>query len=115
MSKPKIVEETPISIVELKAEINKIKKRDEELGFRSAKTEEYVNSFAKISQAKAKELYEEVEKLKVPRVTHENIIKIIDILPKNAEEVKVVLNGFNITVTKENQEKIASLVKKVIG
>ena len=38
-----ILSETPVSAYQLKEELEKIKKRDKELNFRAAKTEEHLN------------------------------------------------------------------------
>jgi len=40
------ISEKPISISELKQELEKIKKRDKELNFRAARTEEYLQHFS---------------------------------------------------------------------
>ena len=54
-----ILDENPISMYELKAELEKIKKRDKELNFRSARTEEYLNQVAALSK-KPSDLYEAI-------------------------------------------------------
>jgi DNA-directed RNA polymerase subunit F len=112
MTKPKIISETPISMAEAKSEIEKVKKRDSELNFRSTRTEEYLNVFAKLSKSKADELKEKLEKLKIPRLGQEHIIKVIDILPQTGDELKVVLQGYPLTITKENMQKIVNAVKE---
>ncbi|MCK4670704.1 MAG: hypothetical protein KAT43_05885 [Nanoarchaeota archaeon] len=112
MAKAKIIDEKPMTMAELKEEIAKAKKKADEQGFRAQKTEEYLNIFVKISAKKALEIKEEIEKLKVPRLSENHIIKIIDIMPETVEELKVVMQGYPITVTKENMAKIAEVVKK---
>ncbi len=101
----------PVNLNEVKAELEKIKKRDKELNFRAQKTLEYAQQMAKLGIEKAKELYKKLEGLKIPRLKDNHFHKIIDILPKTEEEVKVVVQGFNIAVTKENCKKIADIVK----
>jgi DNA-directed RNA polymerase subunit F len=108
--KPTILNETPISMSEVKSELSRIKKRDEELNFRSAKTEEYLNQFSPLSSAKVEELKKKLEGLKIPRLKPEHIVKIIDILPGTLDDVKAFLQGQTITVTQENQKKIADAV-----
>jgi DNA-directed RNA polymerase subunit F len=114
MTKPDIIEEAPITMAELKDELKKIKKRDEELNFRAEKTEEYLQQFTILKDKEAKELYKKVEGLDVPRLRPEHIVKIIDILPASTDEVKLVLQGYTITVTKENMKRIADVVKEFI-
>jgi len=75
---PEIIEMKPISLSEVKKELKKIKKRDEELTFRGNKVEDYINSIHVISEKDAKEIYEEIEKLKILRMKPQHIIKFID-------------------------------------
>ncbi|TKJ17897.1 hypothetical protein CEE44_05245 [Candidatus Woesearchaeota archaeon B3_Woes] len=112
MVKPEIIQDTPISMAELKEEINKIKKKEGKLNFRAEKTEEYLNQFTILSSKKEQELKEKLEKLKIPRLKEEHIIKIVDLVPGSAEEVKGILQGYTVTVTNENFKKIAECVKK---
>lgn len=111
MTKPIVMSETPVTMAEAKTEIQKIKKRDNELNFRSTRTEEYLNIFAKLDKKQADELKEKLEKLKIPRLGLEHMIKITDILPQTVEELKVVLQGYPLTITKENMQKIVNAVK----
>ncbi len=111
---PKIQEEEPISIYDLRKEIKQIKKRDNELGIRSGKTEEYVNQFIQLTQKDADALEEELNKLEIPRLKDVHIKKILDILPESVKELKIILQGYTLTVNKENMEKIIKTVKKYI-
>ncbi|MGM5488261.1 MAG: hypothetical protein ACQESG_04900 [Nanobdellota archaeon] len=111
MSKPTILEENPITLTEVKSELKKIKKRDGEYSFRANKTEEYLNHFANLSQKKTKELYQALVDLNIPRFKEVHIIKIVDLLPKTVDDVKVVLQGFTtLTVSQDNMKKIAKIV-----
>lgn len=100
------IEEKPISMAELAEEVEKIKKRDKEPNIRVTKTEEYLQSVLQLKRTKQKELEEKIEKLNIPRLKPEHIKKITDIMPKTEEELKVILQGYTITVTKENMKKI---------
>ncbi len=91
-----------------------IKKRDGELNFRAGKTEEYLNYFATLKAKEADELAQKIRDLEIPRLKEEHIIKIIDLLPDDIEEVKLTLQGYPLTVTKENIKKIADVVSKYI-
>ncbi len=111
---PEIIKEVPISIYELKKEINKIKKRDEEMPIRVGKTEEYLNQFANLTYKDAGALEEELKSLNIPRLKDKQIKKIIDLLPASVEELKIILQGYTLTVSKDNMAKIISVVKKYI-
>lgn len=109
-----IIEETPISSTELKAELAKIKKKEGELNFRANKTEDYLNQFAKLSTKKEKELKEKIVALEIPRIKDIHIIKLLDVLPKTEADAKVVLENYPITVSKENLKKIVAEIDNFI-
>ncbi len=112
---PQIISQTPISMAGLRQEIEKIKKRDKEPSIRITKMEDYLNSFPHLSPAKEKELVERLVKLEVPRMKEEHSYKIADTLPKSVEHLKVVLQGYVLSVSNENLKKIADVVKEVAG
>ncbi|MBN2421170.1 hypothetical protein JXB27_02730, partial [Candidatus Woesearchaeota archaeon] len=98
-------------IYDLQKELKSIKKRDTELGFRAQKTDEYLQKFAKLDEKKAAELKKKIEELNIPRLREEHISKLIDILPADAEEVRMVLSAYATTVTNENLVKLADVIK----
>jgi DNA-directed RNA polymerase subunit F len=110
MSKPEIIEKTPISMAQLKSELNAVAKRDKEPGFRATKTLEYIGSFSTLSMTDFNALKKEIEKLAIPRLKEEHIVKILDVLPKTANEVAVILQGYAVTVSKENMKAIADII-----
>jgi DNA-directed RNA polymerase subunit F len=111
MVKPEIINETPMCMAELKEELGKIKKKSEKVNFRAEKTEEYLNNFTTLSKKKADELRTKLEGLKIPRLKEEHIIKIIDVIPSSAEEIKAIFTGYTITITNDNLKKIAEAIK----
>jgi DNA-directed RNA polymerase subunit F len=115
MSSIKVVSETPITMAEVKAELVKIKKRDTELNFRAGKCEDYLNQVNVLSSQKADELKEALEKLSIPRIKPEQIVKIIDVLPATVEDVKSVFQGYTINVSQESMKKIVDVVAKFIS
>ncbi len=111
MVKPEIISEKPITLTELKQDIDKIKKRDKELNFRVGKTEEYLSHFITLNKAKEDEIIKKLEKLNVPRLKDVHITKIVDILPKTVDELKIILQGYLTTVNNDNMKKIVDVVK----
>ena len=107
-----ILEEKPMNVVELSVEIAKIKKREEEVNFRVGKVEEFLGFFLKLKPADAKAMQAELEKLNIPRLRDVHIHKLIDLMPATADDVKMVLEGYTITITKANCEQIAEVLKK---
>jgi len=108
----KVISEEPISIYDLKAELEKIKSRDTELGFRAAKVEEYLHNFAKVDEKKVHDLKKKIHDLNIPRLREDQVCKLVDIMPSDLEEVRLVLASYSITVTNENLVKIADVIKE---
>ena len=110
MTTVKIINEEPASMAELKGELEQIKKRDKELGFRANKTEEYLNQFVKVKDIK--DLVKKIDKLEIPRLKTNHIVKIVDVMPKTVNDMKVLLQGYTITVNNENLTKILEVLEK---
>lgn len=113
MSIPGILEEKPITMTELKEELEKIKKK-KELNFRANKTQEYLSQFSKYDYNKAKELIDKINKLNIPRLKEEYIVKIVDILPTTLDDLKALLQGYTVTIKNENMKKIVEVVKQFV-
>lgn len=105
-----IISEKPVSMSDLKNELEKIKKRDKELNFRAARTEEYLQHLATLKNPEG--LFKNIEDLNIPRLKEQYIIKIVDILPKTVDELKAILQAYTITVSNENLKKIVDVVNK---
>ena len=113
-TKPVIIQETEIPMYELRKEVDEIKKRDKELNFRAQKTDEYLNAFVTLKDSELKALIEDLRKMNIPRLKDAHIYKIADLIPTNTEDVKVILQGYTLTVSQENMKKIADAVKKYL-
>ena len=110
---PEIISQKPISIYDLRKELKKISK-DEESNIRVTKTEEYLNDFITLKGKEQTDMEKDLVALSIPRLKDFHIKKIIDLLPVSPEDVKVILQGYTITVTKDNLAKIAKAVKKYV-
>ena len=112
MSKPEVLEKKPVGMYEVKEELKKIKKRDGELSFRGAKTDEYVTAFSHTKKKDADELFDKLVKLKVPLLKEQHLLKIVDLLPRTEAELKLILQGYSsMAPNKENLKKLMSAVK----
>jgi len=99
-----IVSETPMNMYQLKKELEKIKKRDNELNFRVNRTEEYLQQVLTLKNAD--ELFDKLMKLNIPRLKEQHVHKIIDIAPTTMNELKVILQSYTITVNNDAMKKI---------
>jgi len=104
-----ILEEKPIHLAELKT---KLEKRDSELGFRATKTKEYLKKFAKLDIKKSQELIKKIQDLNIPRIKNRQITKIVDLLPTNLDELRMIFVGEITTITPENMQQILDVVKE---
>ena len=107
-----ITSENPVNIYQLRKELDRIKKRDNELNFRANKTEEYLNQVAALKNSE--ELFEKIIKLNIPRLKEQHIHKIIDIAPATVNELKVALQGYTITINNESMKKIVDTINEFL-
>jgi DNA-directed RNA polymerase subunit F len=107
-----IISETPMNVYQLKKELERIKKRDNELNFRANRTEEYINQVITIKNAD--ELFDKIAKLNIPRLKEQHIYKIIDIMPTTINELKTVLQGYTVTISNESMKKIVDTVNEFL-
>jgi len=105
-----IISQVPMSSAELHEEMKRIKKRDDELGFRAQKTVDYLESLHPLDAKKAKDLLDKLLALNVPRLRDLHFQKIIDLMPTTAKDVKTALQSYNIAVTQEHCKSIADVV-----
>lgn len=112
MADLRIINETPISAVELKKKLEAIKKRDKELGNKTTKTIEYLNTFTNLKPKEAEEIKKKIISLNIPRLKDRHIIKVLDIMPQDMESLKMIFTGENITIKQEDLNKILEVIKK---
>lgn len=108
--RPEIIKESPVTIAEARADLNRVKKRDSELTFRAAKADEYFSGFAKVDEKCAKEMFKKIEALNIPRLKDVHICKMIDLMPASLNEIKSILFGSPITIKDENLKKILEVL-----
>ena len=112
MTTIKIISEKPINAYELKAELVRIRKRDKELNFRAQKTEEHMATAAPLKNVDG--LFADLSKLDVSRLREQQIHKVIDLMPTTIKDLKVALQGYNVSLSAENMQKIVDTVAKYL-
>lgn len=112
MAQPKIIEEKPITMVQLKADLEKNKKNLGELNFRATKTEEYLDQFLEIKVKDGEELIKSLNALKIPRLRDAHIYKIIDLMPTKVDLVKLLFQGTPLTISEDSCKKIVKVVEE---
>ena len=106
MVKPIVLNQNPVSMIDLKTELEDIKKRDTELNFRSQKVEEYLGQFIQNEKKVYDEIIKKIEALKISRLKPEMLIKILDTLPRTLDDMKNILQGFVVSLSNEDMKKI---------
>ena len=99
-----------MSTYQLKEELEKIKKRDGELNFRAAKAEEHLISIG--SPKNRDQIFEKISKLNISRLREQHIRKIIDIIPATIKDLKVVVQGYTVSLNNESLKKIIDILNK---
>ena len=112
MPNPKLIEETPLSLAEVKESLKKIEEDDKELNYLSNKTKEYLQHFVTISNEKKEELYKKLVDLNLIRLKEVHIAKIMDFLPTTADDLKIVLQAYPVTMPKKDITAILAIVKE---
>ena len=70
----------------------------------------FIKKFNNIKAKEAKELKQEIEALGIMKVKPEYIIKIIDLLPENAEELNKIFS--DVSLDEDETKKILDTIKK---
>lgn len=106
-----IIEERPVNRIELKEKLEQIKK-EQELGFRSNKTCDYLAALNKHCPVKSvAALKKQLQELEITRLKDKHIEKLIDLYPQDAESVKAILSGEAVTLKNEEIEKMLECFK----
>ena len=112
MVNPQFEELQPATLAEVKGIVGKIEKRDAELNYRTGKVKDFLDNFTEIlSNTKKEELFKKLIDLKLTRLKAEHICKIIDFLPENEEDLKVILLSYPLSLPKKDQTAIIGVVK----
>lgn len=83
-----IISMKPLSLSEAKDMIEKLDEKKE--------LEDYFKTFCKLDSSKAEKLRAEIEALNNVKFKEEYIVKVIDILPKDSEEVNKIFHDVSL-------------------
>jgi len=70
----------------------------------------FIKKFIKLNLKKAKELREKIEKLDLMKIRPEHIVKIIDLMPENAEDLNKIF--VDISLDEDEKRKILKTIKE---
>ncbi len=105
----KVVEDKLITAAEAKAML-KAREKEGELGYEQKNALESLSKHCKLTQAKVQEM--EAELRKISRLRDRHIAAIIDNMPQDPEDLRVLFAGDVINLPDEDKKAVLSVVKK---
>ena len=105
-----IKEEAFVSWYDAKKILEK-KAKEKELGYEQKNALEHLRKFSRAPQKVADGLMAELEKIE--RLKDRQKVAIMNILPRDDEELRLLFANEIVTVSDEDKKKIISLVKKI--
>ncbi len=76
----------------------------------NAEISNFIQKFTTLNSKKAVELREKLEKLDIMKLKDESIVKIIDLMPENSEDLNKIFVGLNLD--EDETKKILDIVKE---
>jgi DNA-directed RNA polymerase subunit F len=105
------LEEKPISSSEAKTILDKLSKNVKELNYEQRIAADYLAKFTGLSTTKSQKLIDGLLDLN-PKIKPDRAVKIVDLLPKDEEDVRAIFAKERFTLTKEEIKAILELVLK---
>ena len=105
----KVIETKPVGMPEAREIMSSLEK-DKELSYEQKLATEHLNKFTKLKPADAKKFLEELSA--VLRMSEETKIQILNLLPKTAEELRMIFTRENFSLKDNEIKKILEIIKK---
>lgn len=70
-----------------------------------------IKKFVKLSAEDAKKIHSEIKKLNIEKLKEQDIVKIIDFLPEDAESLRKIFTGTDISLDQDEISKILEVIK----
>lgn len=75
-------------------------------------TADFIKKFMKLSANDAVKLKQELMALDIVKLKEEDIVKIIDFMPEDAEDLRKIFSGYDISLEQDEITKILEILKK---
>jgi len=105
----KVNETKPVSMAEAR-EILSSREKKKELGYEQKLALEHLNKFTKLKPEEAKKLLEELSA--VLRMSQETVVQILNFLPKDPDELRMIFSREKFSLKEEEINKILEIIKK---
>jgi DNA-directed RNA polymerase subunit F len=106
-----IIKETLITNTEAKRILSE-RKKEVELGYEQKNALDYLKKYDKLTEKNAKELMEKLSEIK--KLRERQIIAIMNILPKDTDDLRLILEKDYNLLTEDEKNLILENVKKFI-
>lgn len=108
MSEFEVIEETPISLSVLKVHLKALNHEKE--SYRAEKTNAYLEVFAINTEKEVKVLAHNINDLNILRLKERHVVKIVDIMPKDLDSLRLLFSAENLTIKDEDLKKILDVI-----
>jgi len=105
----KVIETKPVSMAEAK-EVLSSREKKKELSYEQKLALEHLNKFTKLKHEEAKKLLEELSG--VLRMSQETMVQILNFMPKNADELRMIFSREKFSLKEDEINKILEIIKK---
>jgi DNA-directed RNA polymerase subunit F len=109
MSEFQVLEESPLSLTDLKKSLKGLQ-AEAPLSFRGEKTNTYLESFALYSDKESQEIVQKIAALNIPRLKDRHIVKVVDVMPKDLDSLRLLLSTETLTIKDEDLKKILDVI-----
>jgi DNA-directed RNA polymerase subunit F len=70
-----------------------------------------IKKFTKLSSEESKKIFSEIKKLNIEQLKDEDIVRIIDFFPEDAESLRRIFVGSDISFDQEEISKLLNVIK----
>ncbi len=103
-----IVERRPATVAAAREILSKVKKPN----YEQKAAFEYASKFAKLSAEDAGKLAQELAEAEIPRLKERHVVKLIDLMPGTADEIKSIFAKEDLTLSKDDIDKVLEILAK---
>ena len=93
---------TPLTLAEVQSYAKDLEEKKD--------IKDYLKKFTELTKEKAEKLKEEIHSLNNLKLKEENIVKIVDFLPKDSEDLNKIFT--EVSLSEEESNAIIEIVKK---
>ena len=93
-------------------EVKKIlmkREKEKELGYEQKNALEHLRKFCKLPESKTEKMLDELKKIE--KLKDKHIVNIVNFLPENSDELRILFANERVVLTDDDKKKILKIVK----